>query len=464
MPPQLALFICIIFILFLFARDRKLRPMTSRELWIPLLWIVIIGTRPVSLWFGGGLHIETPDDYLAGSPLDRMVFSILIISGLMVLLRRKLNWRELFASNRLLFAFFLYCGISVIWSDYSFVSFKRWLKDIGNVVIVLIILTESNPVMAFKAVFARFTCLAVPLSVLFIKYFPEVGRYYDPWTWKVTYGGIAIGKNALGGVLLICGLIVVWDLIQMWTDVDRKTDKADLLSRFVLLSMLLWMFSIVNSSTSLVCFILGTGILIFMQYPLVQKQIKYLGIYCLITASLILFVYFIPGILETFTKMVGRDVTLTGRTDIWALLLREPINPIFGKGFQSFWLGPTAERLWEMYYFHPTQAHNGYLETYLNGGLIGLCLLMTIIISVGSKLKKELLLGINHGILLFSFFIVTIAYNWTEAVYNKLSLFWLVFLFAALTYPPSSEVKDESTAKSVHGSFDRTSPKPPKRQ
>ena len=70
--------------------------------------------------------------------------------------------------------------------------------------------------------------------------------------------------------------------------------------------------------------------------------------------------------MEEVVSVLDRDTTLTGRTNMWADLLKEAINPILGAGYQSFWLGPGAERIWAKYYFHPTQAHNGYLEVYLN--------------------------------------------------------------------------------------------------
>jgi O-antigen ligase len=85
--------------------------------------------------------------------------------------------------------------------------------------------------------------------------------------------------------------------------------------------------------------------------------------------------------------MVGRDTTLTGRTNLWAELLREPINPLLGTGYQSFWPGPRTEYFWAKYSFHPNQAHNGYLETYLNGGFLGVCLLVAMIVSAGSRVS-----------------------------------------------------------------------------
>jgi len=444
MPRQLALLICIFFVLWLFARDRKWRPMTSWALWIPLLWIAIVGSRPASLWFGGGIETENPAAYLEGSPLDRYVFLVLFVIGLVVLCRRGVNWGRILASNGWLFAFILYCGISVIWSDYPFVSFKRWVKELGNVVMIVIILTDKDPVQAIKAVFARFTYLVIPLSVVLIKYFREVGTYYNRWTWETVYAGVTTNKNTLGCLLFVCGLFLVWDLIEMRTAGGRKTGKADVLDRVVLLSMIFWLIHKADSSTALVCLIVGAGIVLFMRRPFARRQVRYLGTYSLVLGLLILFLYSFPGLLEAFTEMVGRNTTFTGRTDIWAALLKEPINPLLGTGYQSFWIPATRER------YHLNQAHNGYLETYLNSGLIGLCLLMALIVSTGSKLKKELLLGSSYGTLCFSFLVAAVFYNWTEAVFSGLSLVWITLLIAVLNYPRWPRSIPENVAESAN--------------
>jgi len=46
--------------------------------------------------------------------------------------------------NAPLVVFFLYCAASVFWSDFPIVAFKRWTKVLGNVVMVLVVLTEAD--------------------------------------------------------------------------------------------------------------------------------------------------------------------------------------------------------------------------------------------------------------------------------------------------------------------------------
>ncbi|WP_313613162.1 O-antigen ligase [Agrobacterium sp.] len=68
----------------------------------------------------------------------------------------------------------------------------------------------------------------------------------------------------------------------------------------------------------------------------------------------------------------GIDSTFTGRTDIWELSFVTFFHsPVFGQGFQSFWNSPallaqaTTSATWAIGAAH---AHNGYIESLLNGG------------------------------------------------------------------------------------------------
>jgi exopolysaccharide production protein ExoQ len=440
MPKQFALFLCIVFILWLFARDRTLRPMTSGGLWIPFLWILLIGSRPVSLWFGDGTPTATPEIYIDGSPIDRNVFIVLISAGVTILINRQVNWRGVLASNFWIFALFVYCGISVIWSDYPFVSFKRWLKDFGNVIMVLIILTEKDRVKSVRAVFARYAYIAIPISVVFIKYFPEFGRIYNRWTYLPAYVGITTEKNALGCIALVCGIFLIWDLIEIQKSLGRNTKKVDILNRALLISMVLWLIGIAESATSLVCLVIGTSMLIGIKVLFSQRLIKYFSKYCVIIGFIIFFLYLITGMDETMLHMLGKDPTLTGRTDIWSMVLKEPINPIVGTGYESFWMGERVEHFMKTYYFRMNQAHNGYLETYLNTGLIGIFLLIAVIISAGNKMKKEIINYDSYGALFFTFYVVILIYNMTEGMFNKLSPIWLIFIMTAMSSPKAYKV------------------------
>src|SRR5712671_729342 len=155
MPPNVAVVVFGGFIVWLFVAHRGRSEALSPALWIPLAWAFILGSRPVSTWFGFGGSEEAADGYLEGSPFDRTIFLLLIVAGIGVLFRRRANWQRIISQNKWVFLYFFYLGVSVLWSDYLFTAFKRWIKDFGNVIMVLVILSEADAISAVKAMFSR---------------------------------------------------------------------------------------------------------------------------------------------------------------------------------------------------------------------------------------------------------------------------------------------------------------------
>jgi O-antigen ligase len=429
MPPQLALYLSLGFTCWLFYRYREREAGVSTALWIPLAWLFSLSSRPVSFWTGAG---QTADQQLDGSPLDSLVFFALIVAGATVLSRRRLDWGGLFRSNRLLIIFFIYLGISVLWSDYSFVSFKRWIKDVGNIVIVLVVLSDNNPVAAVRFLLARYCYLVLPLSIVFIKYFPSLGRSYDPWTGAAFYTGLATDKNMLGGSLFACSLSLVWMLVQ---PDRRRTGLKGRLDYFVLLlmgGMAAWLLQQAHSSTALLCAVVGALIIWLTRFRRVRAH---LGGYFASLAVILVLLNLVVNVPEALAGILGRDMTFSGRTDIWSSLLKEGTDPLFGAGYYSFWMGDRVARLSAGFYYALNEAHNTYLETYLNSGLIGVALLLAVLLSAGIRIKQEAMKSESFGAFRLGCFLPLLLYGYTEAFMNRLGVLWFLFILVIVRYP-----------------------------
>ena len=167
MPPPIALLSAISFILFLIAYDRKKNPRVSVAVWIPCLWLLILGSRPVSLWLETGVSTTaSADQLLEGSPINRAVYFGLIVLGAIALIRQRVSWSQIIRQNAALALFFLYCGLSVFWSDFPAVAFRRWIKGLGDPIMALIILTQPSPVNAVEFVLKRCAYIMIPLSIV----------------------------------------------------------------------------------------------------------------------------------------------------------------------------------------------------------------------------------------------------------------------------------------------------------
>lgn len=137
-------------------------------------------------------------------------------------------------------------------------------------------------------------------------------------------------------------------------------------------------------------------------------------------------------------EAMGRDSSLTGRTDVWKVVLNEAGNPVVGTGFESFWLGPRLQRIWTIrdgWYQGVNEAHDGYLEVYLNLGWIGVILLATILVAGYRSVIARFRRDPDTGRLGLAYFVVIVIYNFTEAGFRMLSVTWLAFLLAAVVTP-----------------------------
>jgi exopolysaccharide production protein ExoQ len=433
LPPQLASFLTWVFIILLFRRDFREKPNVTGALWIPLLWFLIITTRAVSEWLGTfGLPGFGAASLEEGSPLDACVYFGLIGAGLYVLNKRQVRLGEIIRNNQWLTIFLLYCLLSVVWSDFPFVAFKRWTKVLGHPIMALIVLTEPDPGEALIRLMKRCAYVVVPVSILFIKYYPEWGRGFDPWSGGAMNTGITANKNALGCDCLILGFFFFWYLLQIWRTERGKARRNELLLIAATLAGIWWLLSMAHSSTSLVSLLLGMLIVVIFGLRFVNKRL--VGTYLVIGVLVFAVAESAFGIYSSAIHLLGKDPTLTDRTLLWSDLLKVNINPLFGTGFESFWLGDRLQKVAESRWWQPNQAHNGYLETYLNLGLVGLFLLVGLLIATFWKSRRELLTNFQFGRFCLGFLAAVVAYNWTEATFKNISPLWFIFYIIALDY------------------------------
>ena len=425
MPPNLALFITIAFIVFLYRRDIRERPNVTGALWLPVLWTVILGSRSVAIWLdtlGLPTVFNSVDE---GNPLDATVQFTFIAAGVYVLNRRQVSLGEIFRNNG--------CFIAIAWSDFPFVAFKRWIKILGHPIMALIVLTEPDPEEAVTRLMKRCAYILVPFSILFIKYYPDWGRGFDPWTGTGSNFGVTTNKNLLGVDCFILGLFFFWHLLQTLKTERSKIRRNELLLTLGFLYMIWWLIWKANSQTSFLSLLIGMLTIMLVGLPFVNK--RFIGLYALLLVGTLTVTEFMFGIYSYIVGLTGHGATITGRGELWSDLLALRTNPIFGVGFESFWLGERLKTISEAHWWHPTEAHNGYLEIYLNLGLIGLFMLAGLIIAVFRKIRLALLRDSQFGRFRLAFLAATVFYNWTEASFRGLSLVWFIFYLIAMEYP-----------------------------
>jgi O-antigen ligase len=79
-----------------------------------------------------------------------------------------------------------------------------------------------------------------------------------------------------------------------------------------------------------------------------------------------------------------------------------------------------------------TEAHNGYLETYLNLGWVGLVFLGVLIWTGYRNIQRLLERAPASGRLRLGYFVIALIYNFTEAGFRSTDLIWFVFVLSII--------------------------------
>jgi O-antigen ligase len=268
------------------------------------------------------------------------------------------------------------------------------------------------------------------LALLMGAFVPAIGRMATifPGAWR----GLWSEKNELGGYMAI-GFIVFAAAAAM------EPRRRGLWSAFAVLALGLVLLS--TSKTSLVSLLLGAsafGFVVLARRGPIMGVISSFGAVVAIFAILA-FIFFAS---DVFFAALGKDATLTGRTNIWAGVLHEiHQRPWLGYGYGAVWDDKTG---WGPVYwitkiagFRAAHAHNSWLEQWLGLGLLGLCawslyFAQTLILAVVAVYRDK------GAYLALPFILVYGLVTLTESiavVYNDFR--WVMFVAVAvkLAYP-----------------------------
>ena len=438
-PPQLAFLVWSFMLLLLLRYASAKDAAASPALWLPLIWIVMMGSRSPAQWLGM-VPTTAATAFEEGSPLDRTVYLVLIGLACWTLAKRQFNWRETFAHNAALTLFLLFALASVTWSDFPLVTFKRWIRDLGMYLMVLVVLSDPRPVEAISIVIRRLSYVLLVFSVVLIKYYPELGILYDPWTGSPEYVGATTSKNMLGVLCLLSGLFYFWDTLRRWGERRDRKSRRLLFVNLALIAMTLWLLRLSQSATSQGSLIIGCFIIAVARSNWAKVNPR--RVTALISVGLL--AYLVLEFAFDFSTIVAdlfdRDPTLHGRTGIWNAVLAMQTNPLLGVGYQSFWLGSRLVAVWSsLSTGFLNEAHNGYLEIYLSLGLVGLALLVLFMISSYRRACRQLTTSLHFASLTLGLWTVMVFYNFTEAAFGA-SLLWYTLLLCVIDVRRSNAV------------------------
>jgi O-antigen ligase len=455
----IALIACCILVWHAFRRQQRLQPDPSPALWIPTLWMLRCASRSLNYWFQGtGVDSIAAFQGTAERGYSDIVFlSVLILAGSIALFRRPLGWKQIFRDNAWLFLFFAYMGVSVLWAPEPLVSAKRYTRSVGDLIMALITMTEGRPWDALVTVISRTMIFYVPFSLLVSKYFPIYGRLQskyaqtpDSWT------GLAVHKNSLSAFLMLAAIFLIWKMLRARNGGPPLVKLAGprwVTMESIYLAMIAYLMlnSRARSTTAIMSLALGCLLLfLFQRYGKERNRFAFsIGGLILVglAAQMICLMVFGESAAALILELQGKSLTLTDRTNFWPILFDFGMkHPYLGAGYGGFWTPEMLNHFLEIsiYGFVP-EAHNGYLEVFLNLGLVGLVFLLIIIIKACANAWRAIPFDFDYARMRLILIIMILFHNIAEASFQRdNNVVWLVFLMLVLKVPSSNVVEDTS--------------------
>jgi O-antigen ligase len=295
----------------------------------------------------------------------------------------------------------------------------------------------------------------MPLSIILIFFFPSLGLQTYP-NGDIHWVGLFVNKNSLGQAAMIFSIYFVWRFTQK---VHERTFILDFLPALLSICVLLGSRSV----TSIFVFFFSLAILSISALGKFNRRytgviITYVFVLAVVTFLLIQTVIWKYPIMSQVIESFGKEMTLTGRvqiwSDLWPIALMKPFS---GYGFGGFWVGdshPVLKSLLAKWKWNVPHAHNGYLSVFIEMGIVGVIIVSLLILITYVKISRLFAMHFELARLRMVILLMVFLHNLSEVSLCDLSNpLWVLFLFSAVSLPFFSIPEESPTTVTPRHGF-----------
>jgi exopolysaccharide production protein ExoQ len=281
-------------------------------------------------------------------------------------------WRQV-QRNALIFSVLGWAIVSVLWSDMPSTSAFNSLRMAINLALV-IYLFERYSANDIQKLIMLVGCVAAAGSIFLVFVLPQYGLQ--------SRGGQALGAwEGIFGQKNLCGLEMLILLLPAFF-VKLAGPYARML-RGSYIATVMVIIAMTHSAGAWVVGSLCIAFVVFLKFT-VRMPSKDAAVLVIVLAGAGALV----GVAaysnyDTLMYALGKDPTMTGRTELWAGLTHLAMKrPVIGYGYTAFWQGitkgPTRSLALQMGWLGLAGAENGVLEMWLELGIVGVLLYVVI--------------------------------------------------------------------------------------
>ena len=341
---------------------------STSGLLLPLLYFALDGVSP---FVNSGTAMRAVQTSSAGGVFLDRFSNILIFGVCMIFVIRRHHSVSVLSLKMKLITSFPICALLLSPVSQQITrTASASIVLLGGILLIFYIMSRYtlNEVLELFFVLGTGTIVA---SILFAIALPQYGRDLmggHSTAWK----GIFSAKNYLGNMALFFLTVAV-------SYCPRTNFWKSLRVSQILFCLLAIAFSRAATSYLLTA--------VYITYALTLKMVRGFRKKDYFVAFILLFVIFAAGttviILQPdfLISLLGKDATLTGRTEIWDEVMTSIVkHPLFGYGYQAFWLGFKGEsyRIILAVTWALGQAQNGFLDVTLEMGMVGLIIVLSL--------------------------------------------------------------------------------------
>lgn len=329
---------------------------------------------------------------------------------------------RLIVINLLLFAPVLLALASTAWSPEPDLTLRRGIALMGTTLLGLYIALRFDLRTIATLLFAALG-LIVGTSFLLALLAPGFGIHQTSDVLTAHHAGLWRGlfwhKNNLGPMASMLTLTT----LALWREID--------FGRWIKLGAIAVSAVVVvksGSSQALFQFVVLTGLLLAHgQFSRLRTRPR-LALVALALPAVFLGAVFFDQVQGLALEALGRDATLSSRIYIWRAAIAGGMNHMFlGNGYDMGWAGGAATVALQRYTIDVGHAHNGYLQLWLDLGVVGLAVLALVWIVFVARAFE--LARHSHGAYLMCLYFLAyyfISNYVTSFIMNYQDLYWLL--------------------------------------
>nr|WP_238590119.1 O-antigen ligase [Pseudonocardia sp. AL041005-10] len=258
--------------------------------------------------------------------------------------------------------FLVLCSISVLWSGLPEATVR------GTMALIAVLaagyrvacIVQSGDLVRALALGLRMPLLFSVISAAVVPGRVLVASEYQTGALQ----GIFAHRNFLA---FAAGMLIVIAIARWRRHVARPTVLFDIALGSLCLAWAQSQTAILSTAISIVAVLM---VMWGRRLDAVARTVLYVGL-AIVSISV---AFVAVANVSSVTQGLGRDTTLTGRTDVWQAVLEEiPRHLWLGAGWSAVWREglPVSARMWLDAGFKMYHAHNGYLDLVLQVGVIG---------------------------------------------------------------------------------------------